>query len=109
MRAPVYRNIEARNTLLGLAFPSEVLVVLSGFWVAMLLLPPGSALLASAAVYAGVRLASYGRAPLFLQHYLAWQFRRLYALGRISAASRTRAPRFPFAPCLSRDVPRRKP
>ncbi len=108
MRAPIYRNIEARNTLLGLAFPSEVLVVLSAFWVSMLLLPPGTALLCGIGAYAGVRLLAYGRAPLFLQHGMLFLFRRGYARGRLSAAARMRTPRFPHAAYVCRDLPRRR-
>src|SRR5438445_9777107 len=97
MRAPVYRNIEAQNTLLGLAFPTEVLAVLGVFWGAMVLAPPGLALLATAAAYAGVRIVGYRRAPLFVQHYLAFQSRRLLGGGVLSAAAQSPAPRFPFA------------
>ena len=32
MRAPVFRNIETRNTLLGLTFPFEVVFVLVVFY-----------------------------------------------------------------------------
>ena len=63
MRAPVYRNIESQNTFLGLAFPTEVLVVLATFWVAMALLTPGLALLTTFGAYAAIRIVGYGRAP----------------------------------------------
>jgi len=107
MRAPVYRNIEAQSTLLGLAFPTEVAVVLGSFWGSMLLLPAGLALLATAAVYTAVRVVGYGRPPLFLQHYLAWRLRGLLGGGRLSAAARSPAPQFPFGARSFRDLPAR--
>ena len=72
MRAPVYRSLEAKNTVLG-----------SG--IAM-------------AAYVLIRIANYGRAEGFVQHYLQFKVRRLLSGGRLSAAARVgpgRAPRFP--------------
>lgn len=108
MRAPVYRNIEQRNTFLGLAFPGELLVVLSVFWCGVLFLSPGLAVLITAGAYAVLRIAGYGRPPMFLQHFLLWQVRRAVSGGRLSAAARARrAPRFPFAvyDCRDRGTP----
>ncbi len=109
MRAPVYRNIEAQNTFAGLAFPSEVLVVLGTFWVSMAVLSPGVALLCTVGVYVLLRVQGYGKAPLFLQHWLSFQARRRVGGGVLSAAARSPAPRFPFAPYRCRDVLRREP
>jgi hypothetical protein len=106
MRAPVYRNIEAQNTFAGLAFPTEVIVVLATFWVAIAVSTPGLALLSTLGAYAGIRIVGYGKAPLFLQHWLAFTARRFAAAGVLSAAARAPAPRFPFAPYLCRDAPR---
>jgi hypothetical protein len=98
MRAPVYRSIEATNTFLGLAFPSEVLLVLAVFWVLMLLIPPGTALLGTLGTAGGLRLATFGRPPNWLQHVLLFQLRRAQSNGRFSAAARSRLQRrFPFA------------
>ncbi len=107
MRAPVYRNIEAKNAVLGLVFPTEVLIVMSVFWATMLTMPPTPAAVLTLAVYAGVRLCNYCRAPAFLQHWVFWKVRQMLTGGRLSAAARARVPRFPFAPYIFRDVPRR--
>jgi hypothetical protein len=110
MRAPVYRSIEGGNTFLGLAFPSEVLVVLLVFWVGMLLAPPGPALLATVGMGVAMRLASIGRPPQYLQHLLLFHFRRLRSGGRFNAGARAAAqPRFPFAAYRFRDARRRHP
>ena len=108
MRAPIYRNIESQNTFLGLAFPTEVIVVLAAFWVSMATLPPGGALLATLGVYVALRVVGYGRAPLFLQHWVAFKGRRAISGGVLSAAARSPAPKVPFAPYLYRDVPHLK-
>lgn len=97
MRAPVYRNIEAPNTLLGLSFPTEVSIVALGFWAAMTALPLLAGLACTLAAYAGVRLSSYGRPPLFLQHFLIWKARQTFFCGVLSAAARSKSPYFPFA------------
>lgn len=107
MRAPVYRNIEARNTFLGLAFPIEAALFLGGCVLFIQCLAPGLALVANVGLYVGIRLLGYGRPPLFLQHVLQWRFRQLLCGGRLSAAARSRCPRFPHAPYDSRDVPPR--
>lgn len=107
MRAPVYRNIEAPNTLLGLSFPTEVSVVALGFWVAMTTLPLLPGLACTLASYVGVRLSSYGRPPLFLQHFLIWRMRHAVSSGLLSAAARYRSPSFPFVPTASQVRPTR--
>ena len=96
MRAPVYRSIESASTFLGLAFPSEVLLVLTVFWVGALLFPAGSALLATLVTAVALRLATVGRPPHFLQHLVLFHARRLRSHGRLSAAGRTR-PQKPFS------------
>ena len=98
MRAPVYRSIEGTNTFLGLAFPSEVLVVLVVFWMGFLLAPPGPALLATLGTGVALRLGSIGRPPQFFAHLLLFHFRRLRSSGRFTAGARAALqPRFPFA------------
>jgi hypothetical protein len=107
MRAPVYRNIEGRNTFLGLAFPGEALAVLSAFWLLLSTFPPRYAVPLAIAIYAVVRLAGRRRAPKYLQHWLVLAFRRRFGAGRLSAIARAPSPRFPFAPHECRDVPPR--
>jgi hypothetical protein len=109
VRAPVYRNAAARNTFVGLSFPTEVLLGLSAAWALMLTLPMGLAALFTGAFYVALRLVNYGRAEGFVQQYLTFRARQLLAGGRLSAATRPRiAPRFPFGPYLSRDLPPRR-
>ncbi len=99
MRAPVYRSLEATNTVLGLAFPTEFTVVLSAWWAGMI---SAGAFLGSAiavAAYVLIRVANYGRAEGFVQHFLQFKVRRLVSGGRLSAAARvgaSRAPKFPY-------------
>ena len=62
MLAPVYRNIDAKNTLLGLEFPSEVLIVLAVWWLTMLALPSNTSAIVTLATYAAIRAIGYGRA-----------------------------------------------
>jgi hypothetical protein len=98
VRAPVYRSLEARNTVLGLAFPTEFTVVLSAWWAGMLTAGAfiGSGI--AVAAYAVVRIANYGRAEGFVQHFLQFKVRGLVSGGRLTAAARVgaaRASRFP--------------
>ena len=51
-----------------------------------------------------LRALGYGRAPGFLQHWVSWRARQVLSGGRLSAAARGRAPRFPFGPYQDRDV-----
>jgi hypothetical protein len=105
VRANVYRSIESQNTFLGLAFPSEVLIVLSVFWGAMVTLTPGLAFLATVGAYALLRVTTMGRPPQFLQHYVLFQVRRARCAGRLSAATRAASsPEFPHAARDCRDV-----
>lgn len=97
MRAPVYRNIEAPSTLLGLSFPFEVSVVVLGFWATMTTLPMSAGTISTLAIYAAVRLSSHGRPPLFLQHFVLWHLRGFQSSHVLSAAARGRIPPFPFA------------
>jgi len=103
VRAPVFRNIESRNTLLGLTFPFEVAFVLVIFY-ATIRVSPLTCSMATFAAYIAVRVVNHGRAPGFLQHWVVWEVRQLRSGGLLSAAARARAPRFPFAPHQYRDV-----
>ena len=96
MRAPVFRNIDARNTLLGLTFPFEVVFVLVVFY-ATVRVSPAACALTTLACYVGVRVVNYGRAPGFLQHWTVWRIRQANTGGLLSAAARARSPRFRFA------------
>ena len=108
MRAPVFRNIETRNTLLGLTFPFEVVFVLVVFY-ATVRVSASACAVATLATYAAVRVVNYGRAPGFLQHWMLFQVRQSRTGGRLSAAARTSCPRFPFASHYFRDqLPQRK-
>lgn len=109
MRAPVYRNIEGQNTLLGLAFPFELLAFLGGCVAFIQFCHPLVAVLAAPVFYVLIRVASHGRPPMFFQHWLAWTLRQAIAKGRISAAARSSAPRFPYGPYQVRDLgPKRR-
>ena len=104
MRAPVYRFVDAGNTLLGLAFPGEALVFLGAAWPAMLALPPSLAAAALVAAYLGIRLVGRGRPEAFVQHWLWWQVRQLRGGGRLSATARACTPPFRLAPMQWRDL-----
>jgi hypothetical protein len=104
MRAPVYRNIEATSTVLGLAFPTEALVMMAFGSLAVLILPPLLSAITTLAAYAAVRLINRGRAPAFVQHFIAWKVRQLQARGHLSAAARARCPKFPFGPYEFREA-----
>lgn len=103
MRAPVFRNIETRNTLLGLTFPFEVVFVLIVFYATVRVSPLACAVTTLVA-YVAVRVVNYGRAPGFLQHWVVWQVRQVRTAGLLSAAARARCPRFVFAPHHFRDA-----
>lgn len=106
MRAPVYRSIDGASTFLGLAFPTEVLVVLATFWFSIVPFTPSIAVLSTGAMYALLRLASLGKPPQHLQHLLMFHARRALGRGRFSVAARAaRQPVFPHAPSVSRDGP----
>lgn len=109
MRAPVYRFIDAQNKLLGLSYPGEALLFVSGLTVALIALPIYWAAPLSLALYAGIRLIGRGRPPSFLPHWLQWQARKVLSGGRLSASARAAAPQFPFAPANPRDLPPRGP
>lgn len=105
MRAPVYRSIDTGNTFLGLAFPSEVLVVLSVFWGTAVTLPPGTGLLITLASYVLLRVATAGKPPLHLQHLALFHVRRAVHGGRFAPGARAASHRlFPFAMRDVRDV-----
>lgn len=98
MRAPVYRSIEAKNAVLGLAFPTEFTVVLSAWWAGMIAAGTFVGSAVAVAAYVVIRVANYGRAEGFVQHFLQFKVRQLVSGGRLSAAARVgagRAPKFP--------------
>ena len=100
MLAPVYRSLEARSTVVGLAFPAEFSIVLCAWWAGMLLLGAFPGLALALATYVLVRALNYGRAEGFVQHWLQWKLRRALFADRLSAAARvapSRTRRFPFA------------
>jgi len=105
-RAPVYRYLDAKNALFGLAL-GEAFALLTVAWPAMLGLPPLGAAGVVLGAYVALRLVGRGRAENFVQHWVAWQSRRLLASGHLSPAVRACAPRFRHAPLQFRDVPRR--
>jgi len=100
MVAPVYRSLEARSTVVGLAFPGELTIVLCAWWGGMLVLGAFPGLGTALAVYVSVRVIGYGHSEGFVQHWLQWQLRRILFANRLSAAARaapSRAHHFPFA------------
>ncbi len=108
MRAPVYRNLEARSTFLGLAFPTEWMVVLAAGWLGTTLGAPNVGAGAGLAIYLVVRIAGHGRPEGHLQHWVLWKVRQIRARGRLSAAARAPAPRFPHGGYEWRDAPARR-
>jgi hypothetical protein len=107
VRAQVYRSIDTANTFVGLAFPSEVLIILTVFWSTAVTLPPGFGALITLFAYIGLRLVTYGKPPLHLQHSLLLHVRRITHGGRFSPAARASSHAvFPHAPRRFRDLPR---
>ena len=102
VRAPVFRNVDAPNTLLGLTFPFEVVFVLVVFY-ATVRVSAAACAITTLAAYIAVRVVNHGRAAGFLQHWVLWQMRKRLADGLLTAAARARSPRFPFAPYDCRD------
>jgi hypothetical protein len=94
--APVYRNLEARNTLLGLAFPAEWGGLLVVGWTAATLGAPNLGAAASLGIYTILRIAGRTRPEGYIQHFLLWKMRQAWTGGMMSAAARARVPRFPF-------------
>lgn len=95
MRAPVYRNIEAKSTVAGLSLPG-FLLLLAVCYGAIALLSFAQSLGAMAGTYALLRLLGVGRPELYWQHLVLWHVRQRSSGGRWSAAARARQPRFPF-------------
>lgn len=105
MRATVFRNLDSTQTLLGLAFPGEVLILLGAFYPAMFLLPASWAVAELVVTYVLLRVVGHRRPPLFLQHWAAYQARQAQSGGRFAAGARARqVPRFPAGPYLVREV-----
>lgn len=107
MRAPVYRFIDAKNRLLGLGYPGEALVFLTGLVASLNTLPIQWTAGLSLALYLVLRLAGRGRSENFVQHWILWRVRQARAAGCLSAIARAPAPPFPFARAVHRDVPPR--
>jgi hypothetical protein len=107
MRAAVYRNLEARSTFLGLTFPAEWMLVLLAGWGGTTVGAPNIGAGAGLAIYLVLRIAGYGRPEGYLQHWTAWRIRQACTGGRLSAAARSPAPRFPFGAYEWRDGARR--
>jgi hypothetical protein len=103
MRAPVYRNLDARSTFLGLAFPAEWMVVLGAGWIGTAVGAPNVGAGAGLAIYLVLRIAGYGRPEGHLQHWLLWEIRRVLSRGRLAAAARAPVPRFPHGEYKWRD------
>ena len=95
MLAPVYRHLDAPSTFLGLAFPMEWLAVLGAGWLGTALGAPNVGATVALAIYLVIRISSRGRPEGHLQHLVLWRVRQAVAAGRLSAAARGRAPRFP--------------
>ena len=98
MFAPVYRHLDAPSTFLGLAFPMEWLAVLGAGWAGTALEAPNVGATVAIAIYLAIRISARGRPEGHLQHWVHWRVRQAVAGGRLSAAARGRAPRFPHAP-----------
>ena len=97
MRAPVYRSLEAKNTVLGLAFPTEFTVVLSAWWAGMIS--------AGAFIGSGIAVASYvltGRlrpAGPVLPRQVLWLYLLPLAVACVIGMPHVRAiPAFFYAP-----------
>ena len=97
MFAPVYRHLDAPSTFLGLAFPMEWLVVLGAGWAGTALEAPNVGAGVALAIYLAIRISARGRPEGYLQHWLQWRVRQAVVAGRLSAAARGGAPRFPHA------------
>jgi hypothetical protein len=103
MHAPVYRNLDARSTFLGLAFPTEWMFVLGAGWLGTAFGAPNVGAAVGLAIYVVLRIAAHGRPEGHLQHWLMWKLRHARTGGRLSAAARAPVPRFPFASYEWRD------
>jgi hypothetical protein len=95
MRAPVYRHLEARQSLAGVSLQG-FLALLAVALGAIQLLPFLPSVLAVAAAYLVLRLAGHGRPPQYWQHFVIWTARQWTTGGRLSAAARASTPPFPF-------------
>ena len=105
MRATVYRHLDAPSTFLGLAFPMEWLAVLGAGWAGTMFGAPNVGAGLALGIYLVLRIAAHGRPEGHVQHWLLWQVRQARYHGRVSAAARGRAPRFPFGAYEWRDRP----
>ena len=104
--APVYRHLDAKNRLFGLSLGQAFAIGAVAFLALTALSPIGAAIVSGTA-YAVIRLALRGRPDGFVRHWTWWTARRVLGDGRLSGHARYPTPRFPYAPCIERDVPRR--
>src|SRR5438876_1171098 len=74
-------------------------------FLAMPALSPIGAAIVSGTAYAVIRLALRVRPDGFVRHWTWWTARRVLGDGRLSGHARCPTPRFPYAPCIERDVP----
>jgi len=110
MLAPVYRNIESRTMFLGVGLEEALFLMATCAGLLMSMRHHEmKAVGITGLLYAALRLVNAGRAPGFAQHWVAFQLRTLVGNGHFSAAARSRCPRFPYAPYLSRDVAQMEP
>jgi hypothetical protein len=103
MTAPVYRHLDSRSTFLGLAFPMEWVGVLGAAWLGTALGAPNVGAGAGGALFLILRIAGAGKPEGHIQHWVLWRIRQARSGGRLCAAARARAPRFPFGPYEWRD------
>src|SRR2546428_13533402 len=101
--APVYRHLDAKNRLLGLSLGQAFAIGAVAFLALTALSPIGAAVVTGTA-YAVIRLALRGRPDGFVRHWTWWMARRVLGDRRLSGHARCRAPRFPYAPPIERDV-----
>jgi hypothetical protein len=105
MIAPVYRNLDTKNTIAGLGLVEFLLFLLATYGL-LILASARAQIVGIPSVYVGLLLALRRRPAGFLQHGASYLWRRLSAAGRLSAAARASPrPQFPFGPYLCRDVP----
>jgi len=95
VRAPVYRHLDTKATILGLSFPIEWAVILLAFFLGAYVNQTVLGIVAAVGLYAFLRMVGYGRPENFLQHWVMFQIRALSG-SRFSSAARAPAPRFRF-------------
>jgi hypothetical protein len=102
MRATVYRHLDTKATIGGLAYPVEVMIVIGVPFIIARFGFPTVGMGAGALIYIAIRAASYGKPDSHIQNYILWRVRQGWSRGRLSAAARGRTPRFDYAPHVYR-------